>query len=574
MAKLNKKNTEDLFSGLKYVDKLLNEAAGVGNPPKKLSFEEKMKMKLKEGYEEAADLTEEEIDKYSEVQPSHIPGGVDSVKKPHTGRELDEYEYNHPYTNNAEGAGSPYLGEDEMEEDYDFEDDFIDDDDDFLPTDVIGDELGDISKLGGAAKHAARDMADEFPQDEEEIDFNNQEDEMDEEFDFTEDEELMESLLEDEVPSMDTPEDETIPAEGEATPPEATPTDEMPGMEDETGDVNMTTDAGLGSQDAAAPGADMGAELGDEEGTGEIETEPGMSSSPSMGGPSATPSGMDEPAAEMSTTPVDGPEDIDQLIADLVASPSTEEEVPAVFGENAHKELGFTDLKDQDIKSNTVKKESTMKKTVKEGEIKMTKLGDDDITGNVKGATNGKAVTHSGTGKRVDAKGVEYTDLGDDDINSNKVGKAAEKAAAPTQPKFSAIVKENAEKTKALYTLAEKVVTLEDEVTNLKFKTFKLEKVNSILTLLPELKLETRTKLVGKFDECKSYAEAKKLYNEVAEMVKDHKRGTINEAVFKNKKTTKYFTEEVDETETIDRETARRNFLMGLKGFDDQYGVQ
>lgn len=544
MAKLNKKNTEDLFSGLKYVDKLLNEAAGVGNPPKKLSFEEKMKLKLKEGYEEAADLTEGELDEYSELQPNHISGGVGSVKKPHTGKELDELDEFNEF-NDEEFFGDEAEETDGLFGDSDF-----------------GDEIEDITKFGKAAKYAANDMADEFEMDSEE-EFEPEEEEMDEEFDFTEDIDLMESLMESE-PGMDTPDDETIPSDVEgATPIEATPTDEMPG-EETAGDVDMTTDAGLGTEDDVDMGADV------EGGEGE-ETSMG---SPSMGGGAGapSPSGMEEPAEDMATSPVNGGEDIDQLIADLVSSPE-EAEQPAVFGENAHKDLGFTNLKDEDINSNKVKMENK-KKSVKEAEIKMTKLGDVEITGNVKGATTtGKVATHSGTGKRVDPKGEEYTALGDEDIKSNKVGKAAEKATAPSQPKFSALRKENVEKTKALYTLAEKVVTLEDEVANLKFAKFKLEKVNSVLTLLPELKLATREKLVEKFDSCKSYAETKKLYAEVADMVKDHKRGTINEAVLKNQKSTKYFTEDVDnDNSKTDSETARRNFLMGVKGFENGYG--
>ncbi len=583
MAKLNKKNTDDLFSGLKYVDKLLNEAAGVGNPPKKLSFEEKMKMKLKEGYEEAADLTED-------LEEGLEEGNMDEL----TG-------HGQPHGYNYDGKNE-YLGEEGLDE---FNLGAEDDEDEFGNDEFGTDEFSmELNPRGTAGKVAARDMESEFGME--------HEPEHEDEFDFTTDEALMESLLEAD-PGMDVPTDETIPpvAGGDATgiaPIEATPTDDM-GTGDlgagaatpEAGDVDMTTDAGLGAQDGMDAGADMGADLG---------------GAPAMGG-SPSPSGMEDPAAEMGTTPMGGTEDIDQLIADLVTGTGAEaNEEPAMFGENAHNDLGFTDLKDQDINSNKVsvkmeskkgvnpfakkedekdkkevkevKEESTdkkedkaedkkedKKKSVKEGEIKLTKLGDADITGNVKGAlTTGKAVTHSGTGKRVDPKGEEYTDLGDDDITSNKVGKSAEKAAAPAQPKFTALQKENVEKTKALYTLAEKVVTLEDEVANLKFKTFRLEKVNSILTLLPELKLATREKLVEKFDTCKSYAEAKKLYSEVAEMVKDHKRGSINEAVLKNQKSTKYFNEDVDNSpaDNTDSEAARRNFLMGVKGYDDQYG--
>lgn len=559
MAKLNKKNTEDLFAGLKYTDKLLNEAAGVGNPPKTQSFEEKMKMKLKEGIEEAEEVNE------------------DLMEEP-----LDEYNTNQSYDYNYNYDGkNQVLGEEEPE----FSDD---DDDDYgveagLEDDMIGDRFGDLEDRSPAARFAKADMENEFDMDNDEFSSNDED-----EFDFTEDASLMEALLEDE-PALDVPEDTEVPtmdaaADG-AAPIEATPTDE-------TGGVDMTTDAGLGDTGAEV---DMGADLG---------AGADMGGAPSMGAPmggAPEASGMEDQGADMGTTPVSGAEDIDQLIADLVSGTGAEEQ-PAVFGENAHNDLGFKDLGDDDINSNKVKvkmeskkgvnpfakkddekevegsakdKKEDKKKEVKESEIKLTKLGDADITGNVKGAISGKAVEHSGTGKRNDPKGEEYTDLGDDDITSNKVGKQAEKHVAPANPKFAVLKKENEEKTKALYTLAEQVITLQDEIANLKFSKFKLEKVNSVLTLLPELKLATREKLVEKFDTCKSYAEAKKLYSEVAEMVKDHKRGSLNEAVLKTQKSTKYFSEGVDNevNESDDKETARRNMLMGLKGYDDSYGA-
>lgn len=523
MAKLNKKNTEDVFAGLKHVDKLLNEAASVGNPPKKLSFEEKMKNKLRE---EAYAAAEEEVGEYDQAE---LPG-----------EELDEFvnEFSDDEFSDEE------LSNNEFE---------------------MGDEFGEdplAQSQGGAAKRAAtQDFSSEFDMEEPEMAYD------DEEFDFTEDEDLMEAIMTEAEPGLDVPEDQEIP-----------PVDEIPAPVEAT-----PLEGGLEMDDTGLEGMDEVPVEGEDE--LDMMGSPEMGSAPSMGGSAGSgiePSGMEEPAMDMTTSGISEPEDIDQLIADLVSGTEAEETNPAMFGENkSTKGLGFTDLKTQDVTDKvTMKKESketpaVVKKSVKESEIKMTKLGDADITGNVKGAISGKVVRHSGTGKRVDSNGFEYEDLGDEDITSGKV-KETGSAAKGVDPKFTSLKKENEQKTQALYTLAEKVITLEDEVSNLKFGKFKLEKVNSVLTLLPELKLATREKLVEKFDACKSYAEAKKLYFEVASMVKEHKRGTINEAVNKVKgSSVKYFGENTEETSNPeeDKNQARLNLLMGIKGNEDSYGV-
>ena len=140
MAKINKKNTEDVFSGLKYVDKLLNEAAGVGNPPKKLTFEEKMKLKLKEGADEAEDLDE----------MTTMNDSMDELEE----EDLNEYNYNYPHTGSqAEGGSDTLFGEDEMEEDF-VEPGMEDDDEMEMSLEFPGEDDHFSHKIGGAAKHA------------------------------------------------------------------------------------------------------------------------------------------------------------------------------------------------------------------------------------------------------------------------------------------------------------------------------------------------------------------------------------------------------------------------------------
>jgi hypothetical protein len=505
MAKINKKNTDDVFAGIKYVDKLLNEAANVGNPPKTLTFEEKLKNKLKGGINEAEVNTKTNDPSYN-------------------------YEYNYneadelPVGDEDKIVGGDHynIGEDEEN----FED--------------IANDLEGIS-----------DDFDDLSHDFENGEGNNEHESEEDEFDFTEDAALMEAILSEVEPAIETPDDVETPAAGGV---------DMAGEVGASGGAAVPAEAAssdeLGSPTPEEVGAETGEEIGDP-GAG-LGSESGVSvpSSPEMGG-GAEPSGMENQSAEMQSSPIDGGEQIDQLIADLVSGTETPDD-STILGENAMGDLGYENAKDEDIKSK-------VKGMKKESELKLTKLGDKDITGNIASAP-GKRTPKKGAG----LEGAE--DLGDEDITSGKVKEGGAKTAS--QPSFSSVVKENEQKTKALYTLAEKVITLEDEVANLKFAKFKLEKVNAVLTLLPELKLSTREKLVEKFDGCKSYAETKKLYTEVASMVKDYKRGSLNEAVSKVKTSEmKYFGEATEENKgTLNENQERINMLMGIKGSDDAYG--
>ena len=510
MANKNKKNVTDVFDGLKYVDKVLNEAAGVKEDKDSLneSFEDRLKKRLTENTEEAETETE----------------------------DLNEYEnaYNYNY-NYDETSPNEFLGEEFPEDE--------DEDEDEFDVDALGLDLDDE-----AGAIAAADMEDEFSsEDEEENSW--QESEEDNEFNFEEDLDLMEALL------SEAPEDEVAAPEAVAEVPavtDALPTD---------GEIPAPVDVEAGVE---TPEGDMG-----------LEATPDMGddmSIPSMGDvPVSEPSGVEDVTATAEVTPIAQPEDIDQLIADLVSPEGEVEETsPVVIGESELKDLGFEDLGDEDVDSK-VKMESKDNKTkaIVEGEIKLTKLGDEDITGNVKGAETSKAVKHSGTGKKVDPTGNTFEDLGDEDINSNKV-KETGSAKVTAQPKFAELKKESEQKSKALYNLAEQVVDLQDEVSKLKFENFKLKQANSVLTLVEELKQSTREKLVEKFDNCKTVAEVKRLYTEVASMVKEHKRGSINEAVIKNSKSIKHFAESANSVEE-DNDQARKNYLMGLEGYDDQY---
>jgi hypothetical protein len=489
MAKKN--NVKDIFEGIKYVDKLLNEAAGIEETSES-SFEEKLNSKL--------------------VETSDL----DSEKNSET---IEEYNYDYNYNYNYDNPEN-FLDENEEEsleeikdlKEEEEEEDLIDSLD--LDLDLIGDEE--------AKKEFEKDFGSEFGTfgDEEEFELSDMEDD----FDILNDSELMEALFENEdmeepapvdveAGSGESPEDTGVPIEGEIG-------EEMPIMPDMS--------------------ADMEADLATE------------------------PSGTEEIETDVKTTPISQPEDIDMLIASIL--PEGEE----TLTENELKDLGFEDLEETDI-TDKVKMESVVKETADRA-LERVKLGDKDITDKVGDAIDSKKYFHKGKGKHISPEDNEFEKLGDEDIDGSTVADEAPKKI--TQPKFTAIQKESEQKTKALYALAEQVVDLQDEVAKLKLENYKLSKVNSILTLLPELAQPTREKLVEKFDKCNSFGEAKRLFNEIASMVKDYKKGSLNEAIIKNNKAAKFVTPESEtstERQELDEAQARKNMLMGIPGYEDQY---
>ena len=66
----------------------------------------------------------------------------------------------------------------------------------------------------------------------------------------------------------------------------------------------------------------------------------------------------------------------------------------------------------------------------------------------------------------------------------------------------------------------------------IKLENYKLLKVNGLLTLLPELKIDTREQLVEKFSKCTSSKEVLNLYKKVVGLVKEERKPSFE--VFQN----------------------------------------
>lgn len=500
--KINKKQTDDLFGGLKYVDNMLEESAGLTKEQPVLSFEEKLKKKLKEGnYEET-------VKEYGDEHPVSTKDAVDKmqVKKEAEGEVDEASELGFKSANLPEGMG--------LEE-----------------VDEIEEKLGSEKEIEELANEAEM----------KEYNYNsgthNYNYDGSEQL-FNEDPELEAIMFEDdEIPTDDAT---AMPAADSAN---AGAADEMP------------SDVDAIAADTTGAGEDMNT---------------GMDVTPSAGGsiPTGdTTPGAEEPGAapvaDVNVDIISSPEDIDALIDQLVSEDGSESDMEEGLIEAAASE-------EEAVKKESTKVTKKNTKTMAEDTTKSTKLGDKTLTDKVKDE-KANGLTKPGKAEKG-AADLDFDKL-DAETPTDKIGD--EKGEKLSQPKFDAVKakKESTLKSKAMYKLAEKVITLEDELAKLKFEHYKALKVNGILTLLPELKENTRIKLVTKFDECKSYLEVRKLYSDVSKMVKENKRPSINEAVTKNSKSVKTVITEsaVNDEGQVDDTQARKNFLMGVKGYDDQY---
>ena len=506
MTKINKTLTEDVFKGMKHVDEAFNKAAGI-NESVNDSFETSLKKRLlKENMNEEIFTPEDE----------EMPG-VDESFDP----AFDDNDNEYAFLDSPEEEVAARNWEDEDEN---FFDDELDESTIGNDVDPMEEEL--LTEYTDEHEMSTQDALGENTELDEVL-FN--EATMNEANPFEGGEETPATATE-----MGT---EEIPAEG------AEGTEEVP-MGDEAG-MDMGADASMDS----VPGMDMGG--------AEMPTDNGMEDTGAEGAPV-------EPSVSLSQ-----PEDIDQLIADIVPADDT-------ITENKElKSLGYKELETQDL-TNKVRMENKNRRMVKESSLESKPLENKFGTpSRVKGATEGKAVEHS---SRIQPKALTdlgFTILGEDDINSNTVTKASSAVKMDTTPNFTKVVAESKDKSKALVKLAEKYITLEDANKALLFENYKLKSANSVLVLLPEASEATRTKLVKRFSECKSNKEVKAFYEEVANMAKSESSKTkkLNEVASKRSSAIRSISESVEtseDTATEVTEQSRKNFLMGM-GDADMY---
>lgn len=506
--KINKERSEDLFAGLKFVDNMLNEAAGVNSNPK-LSLDQRLKKRLTESMDETstADVSMEENTGKDEQ-------GEVATTTSITNESLDEYTYSGDnYNYNHDGKEVQHESEDEDGED------------------------------------KTKNFYDKSLEEDEDPD-------------------LLEMLLED---------DDTLAVEDPTADVNTDPTAAGLGAEDSMGAPDLGGATDLGGTDPMA-GDDLGAGTDPMAGADDLGgAMADLGGSAPMGG--APDMGGDAMGGDMAVAPTGGmdvtssPEDIDALIDGLLL-------------ENQElKDLGYEDLGDDEIAGkvngtkNVGKKVTidaapasateTVDEVMNEGKEtpKSTPLGDDDLTGKVKGASD---TNKSGEPESAN-KDLKFTNAADKDFPSTTVKGTPN--ATVSQPNFDKVKKESEIKDKALVILANKVAVLEGELKALKLENYKAKKVNAILTLA-ELKASTREALVTKFSEAKDFSAVNKLYKDVQGMIKESKRPSLNEAVTKATKSVKTIIAEsnTENDGSESEEQKRKNFLMGMPGYDDSYG--
>lgn len=627
--KLKKESSEDLFAGLKVVDNMLNKAAGI-NESASLTLDQRLKKRLTESMEETSTAgmavieakadpktkiyyyeyyphysgtikvasvmtlgelqalikagkegNDEEYKKIKSVLEKRAKGtiyflaDIEEIKvnqilsKGTWGRMTDEG--SHAFSTVSLKAAQQKVKEIEAKN-MDLEEA---EENSTMPEASMEEDMGATAPLDSEMEdegmreynystdnynYQANDRGVQFGEEEDE-DFLNTDKEEDP---FMEDPDLLEMLLEDETdlavedPAMDTTADTGMDMGADAT--------AMDAGADMTGDMggeapamdDLGADAGL---DAGADMTDMGADMGGA----------GMPTGGMDMGAGAGDAGAD--VAVTATADVTAsPEDIDALIDGILME---NEELKA---------LGYEDLGEDDITA-TVKNAGNGGPKIKletddadaddkggfvpfkEGSEtpKSTKLATQELTGNVKGGGEVK----NGDAEKATTD-LDFTDAKDKDFGTTKV--KDEKATALNQKAFEKVKAESAQKDKALIKLAEKFVALEEENKKLKLENYKATKVNHVLTLLPELSQKTREALVTRFSEAKDYNAVRKLYTDVQTMIKESKRPSLNEAVSKVSKSVKHIVSESTNGATAESdEQARKNFLMGIEGYDDQY---
>lgn len=510
MTKINKTLTEDVFKGMKHVDSAFNKAAGI-NESVEDSFEVSLKKRLlKESSEPFMDNDDNEVLEMRNNPENAIEEANDEYAFL-DGEDEDENEEVRNWEDELVPERFPMDNEDEFE---------------FEP------EVEELEEYGNEHEMSVNDALGDNELDE--VLFN--EATMNEANPFEGGAEEM-PMADETAPTEEMPAEGEVPAEGE-----------MPIEGEEGLDTSMDEVPGMDAPMSAPSmgGERMPAETGAEDAAG-------------------------APEEVMPSTTLSQPEDIDQLIADIVPAEET-------FTENKElKDLGYKDLETQEL-TNKVKMESkkSNKKVVTEASIESKPLENKYGTpSRVKGSIESKKVEHSGKVQPKALTDLGFTVLDEEEINSNTVNKTATQSAVKveTDPKFTKVVAESKDKSKALVKLAEKYVALEDENKKLQFENYKLKSANSVLVLLPEASEKTRTKLVQRFSECKTSKEVKAFYEEVASMAKSENNKTkkLNEVVSKRSSAIRSINESVNTTDNdteTDVEQERKNFLMGVSDSD------
>lgn len=413
------------------------------------------------------------------------------------------------------------------------------------------------------------DTEEEIPAEEEETSEEITDEEiLDEETENIIEEVLLEAELGDDAASLDTTDDlESIDNIGTET--------EEP--LDTTDDLESIDDAGAGSEISMGGGSELSNEVNDEIPAEEIPSE----------------------ETELSQI-VDTDELVNELLGTEEINPLDAELTNHLNEEILDEEI--ENIVNKVLAENTVKENPNYKKATNE-EKPATKLGDEEISGKVKGAEEKQTVpgvksfkvnpvakqadVQSKKLKTEEPKGTVAQTKASKEKPAEITSKVKQGGEAHVDPKdeyTSKLKQDSATKSKALVKLAEDLVRVQDEVKKLRLENYKLLKVNGLLTLLPELEQSTRETLCEKFDRCKTDVEVTALYKKVSSIVKESRKPSLNQLVTNKQSGVQYFKENkehdikslketVDKTqnEEISVDQRRKNHLMGLDKEEGYY---
>ena len=96
---------------------------------------------------------------------------------------------------------------------------------------------------------------------------------------------------------------------------------------------------------------------------------------------------------------------------------------------------------------------------------------------------------------------------------------------------------------------------------------------------MPELTISTREQLVEKFTRCTSSKDVLSLYKQVVSLVKEERKPSLNKMILESKSEPKTLdaisnTDEkkrLTESTDISADQRRKNALMGIPGYEDNY---
>jgi hypothetical protein len=564
-TKIRKSQIEDVFSQFKMVDDMFNEAAGV--PTSKGSFDSRLKSKLRKE-DINIDINTDDIDGNSDfgTEPNVNISDIGSEN------ELDSFE--------DEFGGDD---DDEFEEDETFEEGIeLEEGDDMLREDENDEDgISPIHDIG----------SDELEEPSNNMDFDDEFEDGDEEFESEEGEEFGDDDFDDfsgGFGGANSEDDINIASDKNKK-----PTNEIQQLIDELitqEDGPMMESEELDEDEIQI---DDDGVIGDEYGMSPTPGYPGANLNKNTGIPATAPQPLNPNMGNIGNNGMTGqedggifPSDVDEILELVDLATDTSQQAPIPGGGMIKRQN--TTMEHKNKKNRKLAEDGNQKKgwdSMGGGDLKSA-----DIDKNKIGPDSGQARYHKNKPAYF-GKDLGFSLLDADDLEGSvskevthakasgnrKVGNTVSTPnTSVATPSYETVKKEAVTKTKALYSLADKYLKLENANNSLKLNLLKAMKANSILTYSNNLKESTRVKIVERFDSCADAKQVITLYKQYVNVIKENQSRSANDTIVESTKSSvKYLGESMahpnNDDDNINEDQKRINYLMGFKGYDDQY---